>query len=407
MVKIKVANPVVELDGDEMARIVWRFIKEQLVLPYLDVELEYFDLGIQHRDATRDQVTADAAQAVRRHGAGVVCPTITPDEARVAEFGLRARYRPPHATLREAIGGGVFHEPVVLGGLPGQGRGRPGPVVVGRPAAGDQRRATDLRVPGPGTLTLTFTPVAGGGDPVELEVCAFEGPGAASARCRSDASVRDFARASFRYALARRHPVRLTTDDTALTKYDGRFRDLFLEVFDAEFAADFGAAGLTCEHRPAEELVAAALRGEGGFLWVCRNDGGDLRADAVVQGFGPAGPATSVLVSADGRTLAARPAHGTVTRHYRRHQQGRATSTNPVASVHAWTRALAHRAALDGTPEVTAFTRALEEVCAETVEGGQMTADLARLVSADQPSLTTEQFLETLDTGLQKKMASR
>jgi isocitrate dehydrogenase len=406
MVKIKVANPVVELDGDEMARIIWRFIKEQLVLPYLDVELEYFDLGIQHRDATRDQVTADAAQAIRKHGAGVVCPTITPDEARVAEFGLRARYRPPHATLRDAIGGGVFREPVVLGGLPGQGRGRPGPVVVGRPAAG-RRRATALRAPGPGTLTLTFTPEAGGGDPVELEVCAFEGPGAASARCRTDASVRDFARASFRYALTRRHPVRLTTDDTGPTKYDGRFRDLFHEVFDAEFAADFAAAGLTCEHRPAEELVASALRGEGGFLWVCRDDGGDLHAEAVVQGFGQAGPVTSVLVSADGRTLAARPAHGTVTRHYRRHQQGRATSTNPVASVHAWTRALAHRAALDGTPEVTGFARALEEVCAETVEGGQMTADLARLVSADHPWLTTEQFLETLDTGLQKKMAAR
>ncbi|MFJ8646258.1 NADP-dependent isocitrate dehydrogenase [Streptomyces sp. NPDC093546] len=410
MVKIKVATPVVELDGDEMARIVWRFVKERLILPYVDVELRSFDLGVQHRDATRDQVTADAARAVKEYGVGVKCPTITPDEARVAEFGLRARYRSPGATLREALGGAVFREPVLMGSVPRPVPGGTRPVVIGRHPFGDQYRATELRVPGPGTLTLTFTPTGPAGsaaDPVELEVYAFEGPGVALAMYNVDASIRDYARACFRYGLARGYPVYLSTKNTVLKKYDGRFKDLFQDVFDTEFKDDFDAAGLTYEHRLVDDLAASAPEGEGGYVWACKNYDGDVQSDALLRWAGSPGLMSSVLMAPDGRTVVTEAAHGTVTRHYRRHQQGKATSTNPIASVHAWTRGLAHRGRLDGTPEVVDFAGALEEVCAETVEGGQMTKDLAALVARDQPWLTTEQFLETLDTGLQKKMAAR
>ncbi|MFI1966698.1 NADP-dependent isocitrate dehydrogenase [Streptomyces pathocidini] len=407
MAKIKTAEPVVELNGDEMTRIIWQFIKDQLVLPYLDVELLSFDLGIEHRDATRDQVTADAAEAVREHGVGVKCATIAPDAARVEEFHLKARYRSPVATLRDALGGAVFREPILL---PGVARLVPGwtrPIVVGRHAFGDQYRAAELRIPGEGTLTLTFTPKGGtGAEPVELEVCEFPGAGVALAMYNLDASIRDFARASFRYGLAHGFPVYLATKNTVLKKYDGRFKDLFQEVFDAEFAADYAKAGLSYEHRLVDDMVADALGAEGGYVWACKNYDGDVQADFVARGFGSPGLMTSVLTSPDGRTLLAEAAHGTVTRHYRQHQQGRATSTNPIASVFAWTRGLAHRGKLDGTPEVVEFAGTLEEVCAETVGEGLMTRDLARLVSREQPWLTTEQFLEALDTGLQKRMAA-
>ncbi|QGV78969.1 NADP-dependent isocitrate dehydrogenase [Streptomyces ficellus] len=406
MSKIKVARPVVELDGDEMARIVWRFIRDRLVLPYLDVDLKYFDLGIQNRDATRDRVTVDAAEAVGEHGVGVKCPTVTPDEARVEEFGLRAMYRPPGDTVREVLGGGaVFREPVVMGNVPRRVPGWTRPVVVGRHAFGDQYRATDLKVPGPGTLTMTFTP-QDGSDPVELEVYEFPGPGVALSMYNLDRSVRDFARASFRYGLAHGYPVYLATKNTVLKRYDGRFKDVFQEVFDAEFRADYDAAGLTYGHRLVEDMAASVLKGEGGCVWACKNYDGDVQSGAVAGGFGSPGLSTDVLVPPDGRTLLAEPAHGTVTRHYRRHQQGRSTSTNPVASVLAWTRALAHRGALDGTPEVTGFARALWEVCVETVESGRMTRDLAELISPDHPWLTTEQFLDVLDTAVQKRTLS-
>ncbi|MFF8288254.1 NADP-dependent isocitrate dehydrogenase [Streptomyces sp. NPDC016309] len=405
MPKTKVARPVVELDGDEMARIVWRFIKDRLILPYLDVDLVYFDLGIQNRDATRDRVTVDAAEAVAEHGAGVKCATIAPDEARVEEFGLKAMYRAPDATVQDVLGGVLFREPVIMDGVPRPVPSWTRPIVVGRHTFGDQYRATELKVPGPGTLTMTFTP-EDGSDPVELEVCAFPGAGIALSMYNLDASVRDFARASFRYGLTRGLPVVLTTKNTVLKKYDGRFKDVFQEVYDAEFRAGFDEAGLTYEHRLIDDVVASAPKQAGGFVWACKNYDGDVQADAVTQGFGSPGLMTSVLMTPDGRTLLAAPAHGTVTRHYRRHQQGRSTSTNPVASVFAWTRGLAHRGALDGTPEVVRFARALEEVCVETVEGGQMTRDLAGLISPEHPWLTTEQFLDVLDTGFQKRMLS-
>ncbi|MFC8917433.1 NADP-dependent isocitrate dehydrogenase [Streptomyces sp. NPDC047821] len=403
MSKIKVANPVVELDGDEMTRIIWQFIKDRLILPYLDADLKYFDLGIQNRDATRDRVTVEAADAVREYGVGVKCATITPDEARVEEFNLKAMYRSPNATVRTALGGVIFREPVIMENVPRLVPGWTRPIVVGRHAFGDQYRATDLKVPGPGTLTMTFTP-EDGSDPVELEVYDFPGAGVALAMYNLDESIRDFARASFRYGLTRGYPVYLSTKNTVLKKYDGRFKDLFQEVFDTEFKPRFDAAGLTYEHRLIDDMVASALKWEGGYVWACKNYDGDVQADAVARGFGSPGLMTSVLMSPDGRTVLAEAAHGTVTRHYRRHQQGRSTSTNPIASVFAWTRGLAHRGELDGTPEVVGFARALEEVCVETVEGGQMTEDLARLISPEHPWLTTEQFLDVLDTGLQKRM---
>ncbi|MGW7369649.1 NADP-dependent isocitrate dehydrogenase [Streptomyces sp. NPDC054841] len=404
MAKIKVANPVVELDGDEMTRIIWQFIKDKLILPYLDVELKYFDLGIEHRDATNDQVTVDAANAIKEYGVGVKCATITPDEARVEEFNLKAMYRSPNGTIRNILGGVIFREPIIMDNVPRLVPGWTKPIVVGRHAFGDQYRATDLKVPGEGTLTMTFTP-KDGSDPVELEVYEFPGAGVALSMYNLDASIRDFARASFRYGLARGFPVYMSTKNTILKKYDGRFKDIFQEIFDNEFKTEFEEKGLTYEHRLIDDMVASALKWEGGYVWACKNYDGDVQSDIVAQGFGSLGLMTSVLMSPDGRTVEAEAAHGTVTRHYRQHQQGRATSTNPIASIFAWTRGLAHRGKLDGTPEVAGFAQALEEVCVETVESGQMTKDLALLISKDTPWMTTEQFLEALDSNLQKKMA--
>ncbi|MGW2562898.1 NADP-dependent isocitrate dehydrogenase [Streptomyces sp. NPDC001514] len=405
MAKIKVANPVVELDGDEMTRIIWQFIKDKLILPYLDIELKYFDLGIEHRDATSDQVTVDAANAIKEYGVGVKCATITPDEARVEEFKLKAMYRSPNGTIRNILGGVIFREPIIMENVPRLVPGWTKPIVVGRHAFGDQYRATDLKVPGEGTLTMTFTP-KDGSEPVELEVYEFPGAGVALSMYNLDASIRDFARASFRYGLARDFPVYMSTKNTILKKYDGRFKDIFQEVFDSEFKTEFDAKGLTYEHRLIDDMVASALKWEGGYVWACKNYDGDVQSDIVAQGFGSLGLMTSVLMSPDGRTVEAEAAHGTVTRHYRQHQQGKPTSTNPIASIFAWTRGLAHRGKLDGTPEVTRFAEALEQVCIDTVEGGHMTKDLALLISKDQPWLTTEQFLDVLDTNLQKKMAS-
>ncbi|MCX4664250.1 NADP-dependent isocitrate dehydrogenase [Streptomyces sp. SID4919] len=405
MAKIKVANPVVELDGDEMTRIIWQFIKDKLILPYLDVELKYFDLGIEHRDATDDQVTVDAANAIKEYGVGVKCATITPDEARVEEFGLKKMYRSPNGTIRNILGGVIFREPIIMENVPRLVPGWTKPVVVGRHAFGDQYRATDFKVPGPGKLTITFQP-ADGSEPIEREVYDFPGSGVALSMYNLDDSIRDFARASFRYGLARNFPVYMSTKNTILKAYDGRFKDLFQEIFDAEFKEQFEKAGLTYEHRLIDDMVAAALKWEGGYVWACKNYDGDVQSDIVAQGFGSLGLMTSVLMSPDGRTVEAEAAHGTVTRHYRQHQQGKATSTNPIASIFAWTRGLAHRGKLDNTPEVTKFAETLEQVCIETVEGGQMTKDLALLISKDSPWLTTEQFLEALDANLQKKMAS-
>ncbi|WP_328670313.1 NADP-dependent isocitrate dehydrogenase [Streptomyces sp. NBC_00322] len=405
MAKINVANPVVELDGDEMTRIIWSFIKDKLILPYLDVELKYFDLGMEHRDATNDQVTVDAANAIKEYGVGVKCATITPDEARVEEFNLKAMYRSPNGTIRNILGGVIFREPIIMENVPRLVPGWTKPIVVGRHAFGDQYRATDLKIPGPGTLTMTFTP-KDGSEPIEVEVHEFPGAGVALGMYNHDDSIRDFARASFRYGLARDFPVYMSTKNTILKKYDGRFKDIFQEIFDAEFKADFDKAGLTYEHRLIDDMVAAALKWEGGYVWACKNYDGDVQSDIVAQGFGSLGLMTSVLMSPDGRTVEAEAAHGTVTRHYRQHQQGRATSTNPIASIFAWTRGLAHRGKLDGTPEVTRFAQTLEQVCVDTVESGRMTKDLALLISKDTPWLTTEQFLDALDANLRKKMAS-
>ncbi|MCX4533166.1 NADP-dependent isocitrate dehydrogenase [Streptomyces sp. NBC_00841] len=405
MAKIKVASPVVELDGDEMTRIIWSFIKDRLILPYLDIELKYFDLGIEHRDATDDRVTVDAAHAIKKYGVGIKCATITPDRERVEEFGLKAMYRSPNGTIRNILGGVVFREPVIMQNVPRLVPGWTKPVVVGRHAFGDQYRATELNIPGPGTLTMTYTP-KDGSEPVEVEVHEYPGAGVALSMYNHDEAIRDFARASFRYGLARAYPVYLSTKNTVLTTYDGRFKDIFQEVFDTEFGADFAEAGLTYEHRLIDDMVASALKWEGGYVWACKNYDGDVQSDVVAQGFGSLGLMTSVLTSPDGRTVEAEAAHGTVTRHYRRHRRGEATSTNPIASIFAWTRGLAHRGRLDGTPEVVAFAEALERVCVETVEGGRMTKDLARLISADAPWLTTEEFLDVLDVNLQKKIAS-
>ncbi|MGK5531231.1 NADP-dependent isocitrate dehydrogenase [Streptomyces sp. URMC 129] len=405
MAKIKVANPVVELDGDEMTRIIWQFIKDKLILPYLDVDLRYYDLGIEHRDATDDQVTVDAANAIKEHGVGVKCATITPDEARVEEFGLKKMYRSPNGTIRNILGGVIFREPIIMSNVPRLVPGWTQPIVVGRHAFGDQYRATDLKIPGEGTLTLSFTP-KDGSDPIELEVYDFPGSGVALAMYNLDESIRDFARASFRYGLQRNYPVYMSTKNTILKAYDGRFKDLFQEIFDSEFKAEFDAKGLTYEHRLIDDMVAAALKWEGGYVWACKNYDGDVQSDIVAQGFGSLGLMTSVLMTPDGRTVEAEAAHGTVTRHYRQHQQGKSTSTNPIASIFAWTRGLAHRGKLDNTPEVTGFAEKLEQVCVETVEGGQMTKDLALLIGKDQPWLTTEEFLAALDENLKKKIAA-
>ena len=402
--KIKVLNPVVEMDGDEMTRIIWQFIKDQLILPYLDVELDYYDLGIEHRDATDDQVTIDSALATQRHGVAVKCATITPDEARVEEFGLKKMWKSPNGTIRNILGGVIFREPIIISNIPRLVPGWTKPIVVGRHAHGDQYKATDFKVPGAGTVTITFTP-ADGGEPMEMTVAEYGADGGvAMGMYNFNDSIRDFARASFRYGLARQYPVYLSTKNTILKAYDGAFKDIFQEVFDSEFEDQFTAAGLTYEHRLIDDMVASALKWEGGYVWACKNYDGDVQSDVVAQGFGSLGLMTSVLMTPDGRTLEAEAAHGTVTRHYRAHQRGEATSTNPIASIFAWTRGLAHRGRLDDTPEVTAFADRLEQVCVETVEAGEMTKDLALLIGRDQPWLTTEDFLAAIDRRLQAAM---
>jgi isocitrate dehydrogenase len=405
MAKIKVHNPVVELDGDEMTRIIWSFIKEQLILPHLDVDLRYFDLSIESRDATDDQVTIDAANAIKRHGVGVKCATITPDEARVQEFGLKAMYKSPNGTIRNILGGVIFRAPIVISNIPRLVPSWTKPIIIGRHAFGDQYRATDMLVPGEGTLTLTFTP-KDGSDPIELNVFDFPAPGVAMSMYNLDGSIRDFARASMRYGLDRGLPVYLSTKNTILKTYDGRFKDIFAEIFETEFKADFDAAGITYEHRLIDDMVAAAMKWEGGYVWACKNYDGDVQSDTVAQGFGSLGLMTSVLITPDGQTVEAEAAHGTVTRHYRQHQQGNPTSTNPIASIFAWTQGLAYRGKMDGTPEVTAFAEALERVCIETVEGGRMTKDLAQLIGPDQPFQTTQDFLGSIDENLQRAMAA-
>src|SRR5881227_3541308 len=403
MAKIKVNNPIVELDGDEMTRIIWAFIKEQLILPYLDVELEYFDLSIEKRDETSDQITVDAANAIKEHGVGVKCATITPDEARVEEFGLKEMYRSPNGTIRNILGGVIFREPIVISNIPRLVQGWTKPIVIGRHAFGDQYRATDLVVPGEGSLTLTYTP-KDGSDPIELDVYDFPGGGIAMAMYNLDDSIRDFARASLRYGLNRGYPVYLSTKNTILKRYDGRFKDIFEEVYEQEFKADFEHAGITYEHRLIDDMVAAALKWEGGYVWACKNYDGDVQSDTVAQGFGSLGLMTSVLMTADGETVEAEAAHGTVTRHFRQHQQGKPTSTNPIASIFAWTRALEARGRLDETPAVCEFAEALEQVCVETVESGKMTKDLALLVGEGQEFLTTQEFLGALEENLEEAM---
>jgi isocitrate dehydrogenase len=404
MSKIKVQNPVVELDGDEMTRIIWSFIKEQLILPYLDVDLKYYDLGIEERDRTDDQITIDAANAIKEHGVGVKCATITPDEARVEEFGLKKMWKSPNGTIRNILGGVVFREPIICSNVPRLVPGWTKPIVIGRHAHGDQYKATDAVLPGAGKVTLTFTP-EDGSEPMEFHIVDMDaGGGVVMGMYNFDESIRDFARASFRYGLQRNYPVYLSTKNTILKAYDGRFKDLFQEVFDDEFAAEFAAAGLTYEHRLIDDMVACAMKWEGGYVWACKNYDGDVQSDTVAQGFGSLGLMTSVLLTPDGRTAEAEAAHGTVTRHYREHQKGNPTSTNPIASIFAWTQGLAHRGKLDNTPEVTGFAKALEQVCVATVEGGQMTKDLALLISKDQEWLTTQDFLAALDENLKKAM---
>ncbi len=406
MAKIKVQNPVVELDGDEMTRIIWQFIKDRLILPYLDIELDYYDLGIEHRDATEDQVTIDAAEAIKRHGVGVKCATITPDEARVEEFGLKKMWRSPNGTIRNILGGVVFREPIICSNIPKLVPSWTKPIVIGRHAHGDQYKATDFKVPGAGTVTMTYTP-DDGSEPMQFEVAHYGADGGvAMGMYNYNDSIRDFARASFRYGLQRHYPVYLSTKNTILKAYDGQFKDLFQEVFDAEFAGEFAAAGLTYEHRLIDDMVAAAMKWEGGYVWACKNYDGDVQSDTVAQGFGSLGLMSSVLLTPDGQTMEAEAAHGTVTRHFREHQKGNKTSTNPIASIFAWTRGIAHRGKLDGTPDVTAFADTLEAVCVEAVESGQMTKDLALLISKDEPWLTTEDFLAALDERLQAKMVS-
>lgn len=403
MNKIKVAGTVVELDGDEMTRIIWAFIKEQLILPYLDVNLEYYDLGIEYRDKTDDQVTIDSANAIKKHGVGVKCATITPDEARVKEFSLKKMWKSPNGTIRNILGGVIFREPIIIKNVPRLIPHWTKPIVIGRHAYGDQYRATDFKVPGAGTLTVTFTPDDGSA-PMEFEVFKFPGSGVAMTMYNLDESIRDFARASFNYGLARKYPVFLSTKNTILKAYDGRFKDIFAEVFEKEFKAEFQKNGLEYEHRLIDDMVATSLRWEGGYIWACKNYDGDVQSDTVAQGYGSLGLMTSVLMSPDGRTVEAEAAHGTVTRHYRDHQAGKPTSTNPIASIFAWTRGLAHRAKLDNNPALTNFAESLEKVCIETVESGKMTKDLALLISPDAPWLNTQDFLDAINTNLKAKM---
>ncbi len=405
MAKIKVVGTVVELDGDEMTRIIWQFIKDRLVHPYLDVNLDYYDLSIQHRDATDDQVTVDAANAIKREGVGVKCATITPDEARVSEFGLKKMWVSPNGTIRNILGGVVFREPIIISNIPRLVPGWTKPIVIGRHAHGDQYKATNFKVPGAGELTITFTP-SDGSEPIQHVVANYgDAGGVAMGLYNYNDSIRDFARASFSYGLMRDYPVYLSTKNTILKAYDGTFKDIFAEVFETEFKAEFDAKGLTYEHRLIDDMVASAMKWEGGYVWACKNYDGDVQSDTVAQGFGSLGLMTSVLMTPDGKTVEAEAAHGTVTRHYRMHQQGKPTSTNPIASIFAWTGGLKHRGKLDGTPEVTGFAEALEQVCIETVESGRMTKDLALLVGPDQPWLTTEEFLAALDENLAAKLA--
>jgi len=404
MQKIKVKNPVVELDGDEMTRIIWEFIKNKLILPYLDIDLKYYDLSMEHRDQTDDQVTVEAANAIKEYGVGVKCATITPDEARVEEFGLKQMWKSPNGTIRNIIGGTVFRQPIICDNIPRLVPGWKKPIVIGRHAFGDQYRATDFLVPGAGKLTMKFEP-ADGGEPIEYEVFEFPGSGCAMGMYNLDESIRGFARSCMNYGLNLGWPVYLSTKNTILKKYDGRFKDLFQEVYDNEFAEKFQEAGITYEHRLIDDMVAAALKWEGGFVWACKNYDGDVQSDTVAQGFGSLGLMTSVLMTEDGKTVEAEAAHGTVTRHYREHQKGNKTSTNPIASIFAWTRGLAYRGKFDGTPEVVQFAETLEKVCIETVESGFMTKDLALLVGGGQSFLTTEEFLAKLDENLQKALA--
>jgi isocitrate dehydrogenase len=404
MAKITVTNPVVELEGDEMTRIIWRFIKDRLIHPYLDVDLKYFDLSIERRDATEDQVTVDAANAIKEYGVGVKCATITPDEARVVEFGLKKMWRSPNGTIRNILGGVVFREPIIISNIPRLVPGWTKPIVIGRHAHGDQYKATDYKVPGGGRVTMTYTP-SNGDAPVEMEIVNMpEEGGVVMGMYNFNKSIEDFARASLSYGLQRNYPVYMSTKNTILKAYDGAFKDIFAEVYEREFRADFEAAGLTYEHRLIDDMVAAAMKWEGGYLWACKNYDGDVQSDTIAQGFGSLGLMTSVLMTPDGRTVEAEAAHGTVTRHFRMHQQGKPTSTNPIASIFAWTGGLKHRGKLDGTPEVTGFAEALEQVCVKTVEEGKMTKDLALLVGPDQGWLTTEEFLGALDDNLRAKM---
>jgi isocitrate dehydrogenase len=404
MNKIKVEGTVVELDGDEMTRIIWQFIKDSLILPYLDINLEYYDLGIEYRDKTDDQVTIDSAHAIQKHGVGVKCATITPDEARVEEFKLKKMWKSPNGTIRNILGGVIFREPIIIKNVPRLIPHWTKPIVIGRHAFGDQYRATDFKVPGPGKLTVTFTPTDGS-KPMEFNVFDFPSSGVAMAMYNLDDSIRDFARASFNYGLIRKYPVFLSTKNTILKAYDGRFKDIFAEVFEKEFKTEFAKNNLEYDHRLIDDMVATSLRWEGGYIWACKNYDGDVQSDTVAQGYGSLGLMTSVLMTPDGKTVEAEAAHGTVTRHYRDHQVGKATSTNPIASIFAWTQGLAHRAKLDNTPKVAEFAKTLERVCIQTVESGKMTKDLALLISKDAPWLNTQEFLAAIDYNLKKAMA--
>ncbi|MEJ6577596.1 MAG: NADP-dependent isocitrate dehydrogenase [Actinomycetota bacterium] len=403
MSKIKVEGTVVELDGDEMTRIIWSFIKDKLILPYLDVNLEYYDLGMEHRDATNDQVTIDAANAIKKHGVGIKCATITPDEARVEEFGLKKMWKSPNGTIRNILGGVIFREPIIMKNVPRLVPNWTKPIVIGRHAFGDQYKATDFKVPGPGTLTMTFTP-KDGTKPMEFNIFDFPSAGVAMGMYNLDESIRDFARASMNYGLIRNYPVFLSTKNTILKAYDGRFKDIFAEIYESEFKAKFGAAGITYEHRLIDDMVATSLRWEGGYVWACKNYDGDVQSDTVAQGYGSLGLMTSVLMTPDGKTVESEAAHGTVTRHYREHQAGKQTSTNPIASIFAWTQGLAHRAKLDNNPALAEFATTLEKVCVQTVESGKMTKDLAILISKDSPWLNTQDFLAAIDENLKSAL---
>jgi isocitrate dehydrogenase len=404
MAKIKVANPVVDLDGDEMTRIIWKLIKDKLIFPFLDLKIDYYDLSIENRDATSDKVTVEAAEAIKKHGVGIKCATITPDEARVKEFNLKQMWKSPNGTIRNILGGVVFREPIICRNVPRLVPNWTQPIIIGRHAFGDQYRATDFKVPGPGKLTISWE--GEGGQKIEHEVFDFPGSGVAMAMYNLDGSIRDFAHASFAYALAREYPLYLSTKNTILKAYDGRFKDIFQETFDAAYSDQFKAAGITYEHRLIDDMVASALKWSGGFIWACKNYDGDVQSDTVAQGFGSLGLMTSVLITPDGKIMEAEAAHGTVTRHYRQHQRGESTSTNSIASIFAWTRGLEHRAKLDNNPELDRFAKTLERVCVETVESGSMTKDLALLVGDTQGWLTTEGFIDKVATNLQKALAA-